>query len=426
MQFAKDENGNRICITEANENGSYFCPFCDAPMIQRRGQVNVPHFAHAKGRLCTDTWKYEDTSPWHLAWQENFPRECREVAVINEHGRHRADVLVGNTVVEFQHSPMSPEEFQERNDFYVASGYRVIWVFDALEQHGSGALYNEEGSDLYYWKHAPKTLKGFDVYGKVQAYFHLQDRREDIGDAVIRLTWCVDGNLSFFRSSPNACYTEDEIVLIATQGSARRKADAVLRNELCHDLYVVRRKDNDKNEAFGCPLNKCGYASDVPTDDGRRHCNGCPYALNEDFSLIRKCAGRFGAFLDQVETVLEVKKVEGQIYFVTYVDGDGMIQERAVDVPESPASTIPELWNGYNAGVLCVRNIRTGKLFKILSNPSATLAKYGRVYGCYYNEAWGRYSNKSDVIYYATRPEWVVAWFKTEEQRRQFPTLKSL
>ena len=73
MQFANNENGLRTYIGEADEAAQYYCPYCDAPMTQRRGQINIPHFAHTKGHLCTDSWRYEDMSEWHLSWQHFYP-----------------------------------------------------------------------------------------------------------------------------------------------------------------------------------------------------------------------------------------------------------------------------------------------------------------------------------------------------------------
>lgn len=117
MQFANTETGVKTHIKDADEGIQYFCPFCNAPMIQRHGQINIPHFAHAKGLLCSDNWKYEEMSEWHLLWQSRYPHDNQEVVVSNESARHRADVLINNTVIEFQHSPISVEEFQKRNTF---------------------------------------------------------------------------------------------------------------------------------------------------------------------------------------------------------------------------------------------------------------------------------------------------------------------
>ncbi len=43
-------------------------------------------------------------------------------------------MLIDNTVVDFQHSPISADEFFERNSFYTKAGYRVAWVFDVADK----------------------------------------------------------------------------------------------------------------------------------------------------------------------------------------------------------------------------------------------------------------------------------------------------
>lgn len=135
MYIAKDENNNNVSITDAKRKGLYFCPTCGAPLIVRaeNSTQKSKHFAHQRGTYCTDDWKYE-MSEWHKAWQEKFPIECREVVIESEGEKHRADVCVDNIVVEFQHSPISYEDFTKRNKFYLKCGKRIIWIFDAKEK----------------------------------------------------------------------------------------------------------------------------------------------------------------------------------------------------------------------------------------------------------------------------------------------------
>jgi hypothetical protein len=54
---------------------------------------------------------------WHLAWQECFPEECREVWVgLNR--EHRADVKGQRKILEVQKSAISAADIQEREEFY--------------------------------------------------------------------------------------------------------------------------------------------------------------------------------------------------------------------------------------------------------------------------------------------------------------------
>ena len=419
MQFANDENGQRTHIREAQETAQYYCPYCNASMIQRRGQINVPHFAHMKGHLCTDSWKYEEMSKWHFSWQSYYPGENQEVAVVNDLGRHRADVLINDTVIEFQHSPISSEEFRERNEFYTACGYRVIWLFDAREAYQSNLTVDEYESSVYRWKHPPKMLTGFDLYGRIQVFFHLQGVTQEENGAVVRLTWCSGGNLSFFKSAPSECYTEAEFVELTSTGTVSRETEMSGKDELVHFLHVISRKDGN-NECYGCPINADGFAPQT-REHHRTSCKECVYCREvlSDRNVI-KCTGRFRTYLEQIETVLETEQLDGIVYAFTYIAKDGSIQKAEVSVPDSPASTIIDLARDYDAGVMIVQNTNNNRRFMIKKDVEDMLARYNRVYGYYWNERYNCWSNRSDVIYGPWKPEWVVIWFRTKDQTQEY------
>ena len=73
-------------------------------------------------------------SEWHFEWQSKFPIDSREVVVERDGVVHRADILINDTVIEFQHSPINGEEFEARNSFYKNCGYRVVWLFDVADK----------------------------------------------------------------------------------------------------------------------------------------------------------------------------------------------------------------------------------------------------------------------------------------------------
>ena len=133
MIRANDKNGESILIGDTIKGEEYFCPTCGKPLIIKAKDPDAavrPYFSHRPNTHCTDNWKY-DMSEWHRAWQEKFPKQCREIVLENNGIKHRADVLINNTVIEFQHSPITHEEILERNKFYLSCGYPVVWVFDA-------------------------------------------------------------------------------------------------------------------------------------------------------------------------------------------------------------------------------------------------------------------------------------------------------
>ena len=111
MLVAHDYNNNRVHIDETHSNKEYYCPYCGAILITKKGDKRQHHFAH-KNRRCSDAWTAErsggyDTSPWHDEWQMLFPKENQEVVLALGDTKHRADVLIDKTFIEFQHSIMA-------------------------------------------------------------------------------------------------------------------------------------------------------------------------------------------------------------------------------------------------------------------------------------------------------------------------------
>lgn len=105
------------------------CPGCGGVLIAKCGEINEWHWAHVSADC--DSWSDGETG-WHIGWKKLFPPQCCEVVL----GPHRADVKIGNEVIEFQSSSISVEDIRERERFYGS----MTWVFDAQEAYASGRL----------------------------------------------------------------------------------------------------------------------------------------------------------------------------------------------------------------------------------------------------------------------------------------------
>lgn len=162
MFVARDTEGTLVWADEANKQTDYFCPVCSGKLILRAGEVNAHHFAHEAG-ACPDHWHY-DMSDWHKTMQEQFPIECREVVMKHNGEIHRADVFKDGIVVEFQHSPITPQEFRERNTFYNTLGYKVAWVFDVSDKGIVPTIGKDELPDYFhlYWERPLSVLRVVD------------------------------------------------------------------------------------------------------------------------------------------------------------------------------------------------------------------------------------------------------------------------
>ena len=213
MFWALDENSCRIyASTDISSDKKYFCPICKQQVRLRSAKednLNSPHFFHVE--RCADDWNYEPMSEWHISWQNLFPKGNREIVIENPKTkeRHRADVGVYGTIIEFQHSPISEHEFWKRNNFYTSIGYKVVWVFDMTELtrdsiwgsttrlHLEGEWHKEwGGGGKYRWKNPWRFLGGFvpqqekniDIF---ICYGPLSEtpKAEDADGCIERVTW---------------------------------------------------------------------------------------------------------------------------------------------------------------------------------------------------------------------------------------------
>ena len=106
---------------------------CGGELVAKKGELRNDHWAHINGRKCDD-W-YEPKGEWHRSWQGLFPKECQEVAVIDEQSgqRHIADIRTSDgLVIECQYSHLSRQEIEERERFYgemvwLVSGTRLVY-----------------------------------------------------------------------------------------------------------------------------------------------------------------------------------------------------------------------------------------------------------------------------------------------------------
>lgn len=192
MEYALDSDRRRISSYNAEKGKEYFCPVCGGKVILKSGDIKIPHFAHETSE-CTDSWNY-DMSEWHKSMQEYFDEEYREVICKKDNQIHRADILKDGVVLELQHSPISTEEFIDRNQFYLSLGYKVAWVFDVDQQFKNGDLYFEDTEDdtlRLRWNYPKQVLKSCPNISDNDNNFalYLSYTHEDEEEAIEKVVW---------------------------------------------------------------------------------------------------------------------------------------------------------------------------------------------------------------------------------------------
>lgn len=232
-----------------SDGGHYACPCCGGGLILKAGEIKAAHFAHREGSDCDDFT--HDMSDWHKWWQNQFPLQCREVPFEANGERHRADIAAGDFVIEFQHSPISPDEFWRRNRFYNACGRFVYWVFDVSEPYEAGNIncYDETdkgGKFSWKWpwktfhsivpqKHRDRVVLMIDTVGFDRGEYRDNGDILDGGDIAYpleRIVWCIDrhggGDYSRFITeyTPGTAAELKEFVKEECVKRRKRKASA--------------------------------------------------------------------------------------------------------------------------------------------------------------------------------------------------------
>ena len=125
-----------------------------------------------------------------------FPEDNREVVIEKDGKKHRADILIHNTVIEAQHSPISAEEFQDRNEFFEMLGYRIIWIFDMRDRFDSGQIryLNENDDTKFCWNYPMHIFsvlerKLSDYDGDFALYFDMLPCEDEDSCEIDRVVW---------------------------------------------------------------------------------------------------------------------------------------------------------------------------------------------------------------------------------------------
>lgn len=215
MYIALDKEQKGISINDAVQGDTFFCPVCLEKMFVKAGAERARHFSHYPNCDCNDSWNRQyDMSDWHCKWQNQFPTENQEIVVQCDDIRHRADVIIDRTVVEFQHSPISSGKFNDRNVFYQSNiGYKIVWLYDMREDFEQGQII-EETKCNFLWNKPRATFRKYMIQpGQIDMFFQISDEGECIfqirefveGGFQIKLRFTKDGFLAYVGLCNGVC-----------------------------------------------------------------------------------------------------------------------------------------------------------------------------------------------------------------------------
>ena len=419
MEFALTVNRRRVHISHAKSDTDYYCPLCDNRLNLRQGVKRVKHFAHAKNTACTDRWHYEE-GRWHTFWQAFFPADMREIIITNEYGKkHRADVLINKTtVVEFQHSPISYAEFRERNLFYIANGYNVVWLFDCIELFAKGNIsFLKDSSNKFKWENPFPCLENFDVYDKrVQLYFQLDEtvRGNDFA-TIVPVAWKTPEGFKRFASQSGTITGLEFVSQMYTRpGPYTPVSDNVLAHDKgLYDYFLQVKAENGELSYYGCP-----YAENLL--QSYKRCYECKFCVSQpvkdDAGFVRcKCRARLADKNIRQEDILFVSRnLEGFVNSITFKSAEnqqGSTQEFFL-VPPMISTDVITLYMRHHFDVARLGNTRTGMIIQVskfdLKNGYSSKYIYAKIK--LHNSSV--FSSVKKQVYDWIKDEWILLWYK--------------
>ncbi len=289
MLYGINEKGVRIEADIASKDEIYTCPICGNRLLLKRGAVNADHFAH-EANACEDDWNY-DMSRWHRRMQSCFPENCREVVVAHKGKKHRADVLIGDIVLEFQYSSISAAEFEDRNAFFKNAGYRLAWVFNLSQVAEENIYVSEDNRDVMVWKHPMRIFANADYLGEKNQRFalwfsyHGDEEFEECGmETLERVIWAIKDDYECY--SMRRFVTSDNIIVLDGKSQINPnhffysskeffKEELVkLKNARSFSVKYSGKKGEPK-ESYICPRDKKHFGIYIWGEYGCAYCRYC-------------------------------------------------------------------------------------------------------------------------------------------------------
>lgn len=399
MQIGIDEKDNRVHISKAKSDEIYFCPLCKGELIQKHGTKRVAHFAHKGNAEHCDSWHY-DMSEWHRDWQNEFPEDCQEIVLKKDGAFHRADVALNDKlIIEFQHSALTPKEFDERNQFYISLGYFVFWVFDTIEQWKSSAITKDLWGNTT-WEDSFEALANYkDASGMVRIFLQKSPKKSSDVEIVEIKNVSSTAGVKVFDTGHT--YSRKSFVEYANQFNFQESkfGDPVftgLSTDNTHVLYNCPLHKN-WNEQNTCPCSECEYFE------------GNDAEYNAAFVSI--CGYRWRMINPVIRTVSEITRENGCVS-VKCIDVEGYEREIMLQDPEPAGKTLADLWDEVHPACMRCMNTKTGYFVHINNSPREQLAKYGQIIGYGINPKTYHHYSDFRKIAYASSPQWVLVWYE--------------
>ena len=429
MYFANDIDGIRVYIYDAESNKKYFCPICGQEVIQRRGSINAHHYAHKanKNEMCDD-WTH-DMSDWHRDWQNKFPKENREVVIQLNGVRHRADVRINKTIIEFQHSRISDVEFWERNEFYTEAGYEVVWLFDMMEEFDMEHIIAKDRDGHYKWNYHWHAFDDFVPKDNkdIKVFFQFDDRFSDGYCGIEQLVWLSPDGKHFVT---NGAYDQEEFLSFYIKQDNGEEMKNNRPNDRQYTIADIQDLLVESNGIYyPCPKTDGGMCFE--------NCDCCKYSIccvDKDSigkkyhdlyydrpeylhtSYISGCLYRFKDIIKnwdiENDKVINVKYDDEYKITELSIMKDGEVITKNYESTQRAGKTLLELLRENKCNVIGAMNIQTGTRVKVGNSDYFKRNNISYIHGYIgHKNDWNYYSDRREIFGW-NKKEWIIEWCK--------------
>lgn len=223
-------------------------------------------------------------------------------------------------MLEFQYSPITSDEFEDRNTFFRNAGYRLAWVFN-LSHISEDSLYmSEEKENLMIWKHPMRIFANADYLSENNKKFALwfsycsDDDFDIIGEEQIkRVIWAIkedDGCYSMrrFFTSDYTMILNDESLINANYFFYSDKdffREKLLELKKIHSFSVkYSGKKGEQKQAYICPRKPEKFGIKMWGENGCYYCRYC-YMVAQNKSTNEKMYASYCCYPTQVRELCE-------------------------------------------------------------------------------------------------------------------------
>lgn len=283
LLYGLDEKENKVFIDDIKNGQIYFCPSCKCPLISKRGEVRVHHFAHhSKTDHSMCAFQFYDLTEVAAVIEKKFSDKGYGVEVIYDLADNKkviANAVVGEYAILIRDNAKFKEEnVEEETKYFRSLGMEVIYYVNLKNEVNRGDIEVIERKDSYIevkWKKGShRFLQNYSA--DVHDYDIFFDMSNDHNDKITPLSHYVLGRSTYIYNEKYDFSTDDFVDYCISKKEKDIKLGGIAADISHYDIFnaSIRHTNASENSSNGLDYSK--YSGD-PT--------GCEYYTTSTKSI---------------------------------------------------------------------------------------------------------------------------------------------